>query len=165
MAAARPLIPADLLEMMARGISVNVASRDAALRPSAMRAVGSTVSGDGCEITVFLSRRQARQLLLDIAATGQIAAVFSEPATHRTIQLKATRAQLRNAQTDDEPALARYLASMEVELLRVHIPEPVTRALFAHRIDDLVAVSFEPEHVFEQTPGPKAGTRISGSGA
>ncbi|HSV54392.1 MAG TPA: pyridoxamine 5'-phosphate oxidase family protein [Burkholderiaceae bacterium] len=159
------LLPADLLAMMERGVSVNVASRDAALRPSLMRAVGSSVSDGGRSITVFVSRPQSRQLVQDIAATGYVAVVFSEPSTHRTVQVKATRATLRNAQTADEPVLARYLASMEHEIGLVGFPSAVPRAMLAHRIEDVVAVTFEPELAFDQTPGPKAGTRLPGSGA
>jgi hypothetical protein len=164
MAQAAPVLPPDLLEMMARGVSVNVASRDAALRPSLMRAVGSSVTADGRSITVYVSRRQARQLVLDVAATGHIAAVFSEPASHRAVQVKATRASLRDATPEDEPVLARYLASMEHEIQRVGHGPLVTRAMLAHRLDELVAISFEPEQAFDQTPGPKAGAVLPGAG-
>ena len=89
--------------------------------------------------------------------------VFSEPATHRTVQVKATRAVLRNAEPADEPVLARYLASMEHEVQRVGYAPAMTRAMLAHRLDDVVAISFEPEQAFDQTPGPKAGALLSGS--
>jgi len=158
--AATPLIPQDLLTIMVRGVSVIVASRDLALRPSVMRAVGSQVALDGSSITVFVSRRQSRQLVQDVAATGHVAAVFSEPATHRTVQVKATRAMLRNADASDTPVLARYLASMEVELHAVHIPPELTRALLARRLEDRVAGSFEPGQGSNQTPGPKAVARL-----
>ena len=154
------LLPPDVIAMMARGVSVNVSSRDAQLRPSVMRAVGSHVSPDGATITVYLARRQARQVVLDVAATGHIAAVFSEPATHRTVQVKAARADLRNADTSDEPVLAAYLRSMEHEISRVGYPAQVTRAMLAHRLDDVVAISFQPDQAFDQTPGPKAGTPL-----
>jgi hypothetical protein len=156
------LIPPDLASILARGVSVNVASRDAALRPSLMRAVGSRIDDGGRSITVYLARRQSRQLVQDIAATGHIAVVFSEPATHRTVQVKATKAQLRAATQEDVPVLAAYLASMEIEIQRVGHPPPVTRAMLAHQLSDVVAVTFEPEHAFDQTPGPKAGTRLTG---
>ena len=162
--AAPQLIPQDLLAIMVRGVSVIVASRDLALRPSVMRAVGSQVACDGSSITVFVSRRQSRQLVQDVAATGYVAAVFSEPATHRTVQVKATRALLRNADASDAPVLARYLASMEHEIQRVGYAPPMTRAMLAHQLDDLVAIGFEPEQAFDQTPGPKAGAPLSGGG-
>ena len=154
------MLPPDVVAMMARGVSVNVSSRDAQLRPSLMRAVGSQVSADGATITVYVARRQARQLVLDVAATGHVAAVFSEPATHRTVQVKATRAELRNADASDEPVLGAYLRSMEHEIGRVGYPAPVTRAMLAHRIEDVVAISFSPEQAFDQTPGPKAGSSL-----
>jgi hypothetical protein len=155
------LLPSDLLAMIDRGVSAHVASRDAAMRPSLMRALGSSIADGGRAITVFVSRRQSRQLVQDIAATGHVAVVFSEPASHRTVQVKATRATLRNAQTSDEPVLARYLASMEYEIQRVGVAPPLTRAMLAHRLDDLVAITFEPEAAFDQTPGPKAGTPLA----
>ena len=165
MNAAHRNLPPELLAMMQRGVSCLVGSRDAALRPSVMRAVGSDVSAEGRVVTVFVSRRQSRQLVQDVAATGHVAVVFSEPATHRTVQVKATRAALRNATPADEPVLARYLASMEHEIGRVGYAPPMTRAMLAHSLDDLVAISFEPEQAFDQTPGPRAGTPIGGGGA
>lgn len=155
------LLPPDLLAMMDRGVSVIVASRDLALRPSLMRALGSSIDAGGRSITVFVSRRQSRQLVQDIAATGHVAVVFSEPATHRTVQVKASRATLRQAGPADEPVLARYLASMEHEIQRVGYPPSMTRAMLAHRREDLVAISFEPEQAFDQTPGPKAGSLLA----
>ena len=100
-------LPPDLVAMMARGVSVIVASHDAALRPNLMRAVGSRIEGDGA-ITVYLARRQSRQVVQDLAATGHIAVVFSEPSTHRSVQLKATRVEMRSAEAQDTPVLERY---------------------------------------------------------
>lgn len=160
-----PSLPPDLLAMMDRGVSVIVGSRDLAMRPSVMRAVGSSVADGGRSITVFVSRRQSGQLLQDVAATGHIAVVFSEPATHRTVQVKAWHAAMRNAQPGDEPVLARYLASMEREILQVGHPPALTRAMLAHRLDDIVAISFEPQQAFDQTPGPKAGAPLGEGGA
>ncbi len=157
MSQAPVLLPPQLVAMMARGVSVIVGSRDLGNRPSVMRAVGSLVQDEGRSITVFVSRRQSRQLVQDIAATGHVAVVFSEPSTHRTVQVKASCASLRSARADDEPVLARYLASMEHEIQLVGHAPPLTRAMLAHQLDDVVAISFSPEQAFDQTPGPRAG--------
>jgi hypothetical protein len=154
------VIPPELLAMMDRGVSVIVGSRDARLRPTLMRAMGSRIAAQGREVTVYLSRPQSRQLLADIAANGHVAAVFSSPSTHRALQLKASRAVLRAATADDAPQLARYLAAMEREILQVGFPPEVTRAMLACRLEDVVAVTFEPEQAFDQTPGPRAGTPL-----
>ncbi|MBX3654762.1 MAG: hypothetical protein KF686_11315 [Ramlibacter sp.] len=160
-----PRLPPDLLAMMDRGVSVIVSSRDQAMRPSIMRAVGSLVADQGQHITVYLSRRQSRQLLQDLAATAEVAVVFSEPATHRTVQLKARQARLRAATPEDAPVLARYLQSMEHEIELVGFAPPLTRAMLAHQLEDLVAVSFSPEQAFDQTPGPQAGAALGGDAA
>jgi hypothetical protein len=151
------LLPPQVVAMMARGVSVIVASRDLANRPSVMRAVGSLVEEEGRSITVFVSRHQSRQLVQDVAATGHIAVVFSEPSSHRTVQVKATRASLRSAGPADQPALERYLASMEHEIQLVGYAPPLTRAMLAHQLEDVVAIAFSPEQAFDQTPGPRAG--------
>lgn len=153
-------LPAGFVAMMERGVSVIVGSHDAALRPSVMRAVGSRVADGGRDITVYLSRPQSRQLIQDLAATGRIAVVFSEPSTHRTVQLKASRVEMRNAGEDDVPVLAAYLASMEHEIRQVGFPPEITRAMFAHQLDQVVAVRFTPEQAFDQTPGPRAGAAL-----
>ena len=54
----------------------------------------------------------------------------------------------------------RYLAAMEWELTQVHIPPMLTRVMLAHDLDDLVAVEFEFQEAFDQTPGPNAGAPI-----
>ena len=151
--------------MMAGGVSVHVATRDARLRPSVMRAMGSRVDVAAGTVTVYLARRQSRELIADLESNGHVAVMFSAPSTMRTVQLKAGRAELRAATEDDRPVLEQYLRAMEREIAAVGYPAPLVRAMFAWRLDDLVALTVTPEQVFEQTPGPKAGSVIAGGGA
>ena len=154
---ARSLLAPEHVAMVAKGVSTIVSSRDAALRPSLMRAVGSCITPDGREITVYLARSQSRQLLQDLAATGQIAVVFSAPSTHRTLQVKASGITARAADESDVPILRRYLESMEFEVCSVGFELALVRAMLAFKLEDLVAISFSPSEAFDQTPGPKAG--------
>jgi hypothetical protein len=156
-------IPPEELAFMRRGVSVIVGSRDLNLRPSVMRAVGSDVSDDGSRVTVFLARSQARQVLQDIAANGWISVVFSELSSHRSLQLKASSAQARHATAAHRHRLAAYLVAMERELGAIRIPAKIIRAMLSHRVEEVVAVSFTPEHAFDQTPGPHAGTTLGGA--
>ncbi len=151
------LLSPEHIAMVDRGVSVIVASRDAALRPSIMRGAGSAISADGTQVTVFLRRSQSRQLMQDIEAGGGLAVVFSEPPTHRTLQLKARQASLRPASPTDQPQLARYLASMQCELAQVGYGPEFAAAMLSAPLEDVVAVQFTPESAFDQTPGPRAG--------
>lgn len=163
MDAPAPMLDAEFLAMLVKGVSVIVGSADHELTPSLMRGVGSTVSADGRDITVFVNRSQSHQLLHDIAASGRLAAVFSQPSTHLTVQFKTRRVRLREATEADRPALQRYLRSMEQELSVLGYPAVFARAMLAHRLDDLVAIEFQPEQAFNQTPGQSAGRPIGGA--
>ena len=160
-----PLLSPEHIAMIDKGVSAIVASRNAARRPSLMRAVGTGISPDGARITVFVASSQSRQLLQDVAATGCIAVVFSEPLSHRTVQVKAHEAELRAATEADVPLLQRYLASMEYEVGCVGYDAPFVRAMLGFRLDDVVAISFSPAEAFDQTPGPKAGTALPAAAA
>jgi len=155
-------IAPDLLAMMVKGVSVIVSACGLDLRPSLMRATGSAVDTDNLTVTVYLSRSQSRQLLHDIASTGRLAVVFSQPHSHRAVQVKAgAGARIRCADASDMPALARYRTSMEEELALIGFAPAFTRTMFSQPLDDLVAVSFEPQQAFDQTPGPKAGAPLT----
>ena len=156
----RPLLSAEHVAMIDKGVSAIVASRNAAMRPSLMRAVGSRIAPDGSEVTVFVARSQSRQLLQDVAATGDVAVVFSQPMSHRTVQVKARVVRLREADERDLPVLQRYLASMEEEVGCVGFDARFVRAMLGFRLEDLVAISFTPSEAFDQTPGPKAGSPL-----
>lgn len=149
--------------MMARGVSVQVASCDARLRPSVMRAMGSALDTGAGTVTVFISRRQGADLLRDIESSGRVAVMFSQPSTHRTVQLKATSATMRPAGPQDRAAIDRYVLGAVDEIVSVGYPPELVRAVFAARLDDLVAVTFTPGEAFEQTPGPNAGAPVTGA--
>jgi len=159
--AAPSLLSPEHIAMVDRGVSVIVASRDAVLRPSLMRGVGSAISADGTQVTVYLRRSQSRQLLQDIAAGGGVAVVFSEPPTHRTLQLKAPGATVRPAGPDDRPLLRRYLASMQHELAQVGYGPDYAAAMLSAPLEDVVALQFTPLTAFDQTPGARAGAPLA----
>lgn len=155
------LLSPELIDMIDRGVSVIVSSRDAALRPSLMRAVGSRINADGSEITVYLARSQSAQLLQDMAASGRIAVVFSSPSSHRSVQVKGTGINGRAATAQDLPVLRRYLQAMEYEICSIGYRLELVHAMLGFELEDLVAITFAPTHAFDQTPGPKAGTPLA----
>jgi hypothetical protein len=157
------LLTPDHLAMMARGVSVIVSACRPDLTPSLMRAVGSQVDTASAQITVFLSRSQSAQLLRDVASSGRVAVVFSEPHSHRTVQVKSSRTRLREVKPDDAPALQRYLEAMQGELSRVGFGPAFAAAMLWYRVDDLTALEFTPDQAFDQTPGPRAGQPLQGA--
>jgi hypothetical protein len=156
-----PLLDAANAAFVQGGVSIVAASRGAACVPSIGRAAGCRVSPDRRRVTLFIAASQAPELLSDLRACGRIAVVFSQPSTHRSLQLKADDAVVRGP-AGDEPALcARYLQAFHADIARLGHTEAQVRALLAYVDGDLVAIDFTPNAAFEQTPGPRAGTPLA----
>lgn len=109
---------------------------------------------------VFLQRRGNDSILRAIDAGAPVAVTFSQPETHRSIQLKAVEARLAPLMAEDEPELARQAAAMRDELVSVGYPVTFASLYCAYDRHDLVAIVFVPAQAFVQTPGPDAGSAL-----
>jgi hypothetical protein len=139
---------------------VVVATRNADCIPDVVRGCGCRVSRDRRRITVLVEPSRAGTLLGDIAANGMIAVVFSQPSTHRTIQLKGSDARVVKVTATDRAVAARHLRDWSEDLCRIgYTPE------FANAVRGaaprLAAITFTPSAAFQQTPGPGAGQPIA----
>jgi hypothetical protein len=143
------------------GVSIVVAGRDAENLPTVVRAVGCRVSADRRRVTVFVPRSQAAELLGDLQANQEIAAVFSLPSTHRTIQLKSRDAALAPVGPADLACIAAQIDLFTVDIAKLGHAGEFARAVAAHAPDDLVGIEFTPYAAFAQTPGPRAGERLA----
>jgi hypothetical protein len=143
------------------GVATTVASRSAANVPSLGRAVGLFVAPDRARITALLRRSQCGALLDDIAQSRAVAMVCAQPSTHHTLQIKSTDAVVHEPQSVDAAALARYVEAFHRELAPLGYTLDWTRAMLGYAPADLVAVSFTPQAIFSQTPGPRAGERLA----
>lgn len=147
--------------MMERGVSAIVGSCSRALVPSVMRALGYRLAGGGAEITVYLGRSQARQLLQDVADTGRVTVVFSEPYSHLTVQIKSARARVVPVDGGALAELARYQAAMELQVGLVGFEPRFVQAMLNHDPSDLAGIHLLADVAFDQTPGPHAGQALS----
>ena len=146
--------------LIARRVSIIVGSRDAALRPHVMRAVGCRLSEDRSRITLLMPAHSSQAVLDDLRANGQIAVVFSEPTTHRTVQVKGEDAVVAPCGPDDAALAERTLQGFTDEIGRLGFTAEVAQSILAHE-QDLVAVHFGVASAFEQTPGPAAGEPLA----
>lgn len=139
-------------------VSINVAAAGRDGWPCVCRAQGCTVAHDRKAVTLLLSARRGRELLDALDGGSGIAAVFSRPATHATLQLKAahaTRVAIKAAHHECE---ARYARAFADELVSLGYGAELGQGLIAMMTaNDLVALRFAPDIVFDQTPGPAAG--------
>jgi hypothetical protein len=157
-ATAAPLLDEDLCAFVRSGVSVGVATRDAAMRPHVTRVVGTR--HDGERVVVLLPRAQALDVIADVEANGRIAMVITQPSTHRTYQFKASDARIVPSEHDARECAEAYRDAFARELQLVGWPHAYTEALLEGIDDELVCIAFTPEAAFLGTPGPKAGDAI-----
>ncbi|HCT40940.1 MAG TPA: hypothetical protein DF427_07175 [Moraxellaceae bacterium] len=154
------IVTEDDARFMQGGVSISVASRDRRFVPSLARSAGCRLSADRQQVTVLVLRSQARQLLQDITDTGAIAVVFSEPSTHRTIQLKGLDASVHEALPADTSVADEHRAAFASDIVPLGYVRELAYAIHGFTLDDMQAITFTPTDIFQQTPGPGAGVRM-----
>lgn len=156
------LIDDELASFMQGGRSLNLASRGAGMIPSVARATGCRVTDGGRTVRMLVSQQQCAQLLAHVRETGMLAAVVSEPSSHQTYQLKSAAARIEQPCSEDLAMVAdcrdRFCAGLE----RLGYPPVMIRTFLNCPDEDIVAVVFEPDAVFSQTPGSNAGCTLKG---
>ena len=126
--------------------------------PCVCRAQGVMVARDRRAVTVLLSARRGHAVIDALDAGSAITLVVSRPATHATLQLKAAGATRTQAGATHRACSARSVAAFASELKTLGFRGELEQALAALLpTDDLIALRFAPEIVFDQTPGPDAG--------
>ncbi len=146
-------------QLLRSGVSVSLATRNSALVPNLSRAIGCRLDDDG-RVSVVLTGGDSVDLISDLAVNGAVAAVFSQPSTHLTLQLKANRVVIEPASETDVVAALGTRTGMLADLVRMGYPAEFSEAFMRVDVDDLVVVRFYPERAFDQTPGPQAGNPI-----
>lgn len=158
---AEPILDATHVAFMTSGVSINVAARDAHNIPALTRALGCRVSADRCTVTVFVAVPDAARLLDNLRINGAIAVVFSQPSTHRTMQLKGVDARIVERQPEDPVLFENFIVTLAADLAHYGWAESYVRAMLGHDDENIVAVAFTPNAAFNQTPGPAAGAPLA----
>lgn len=140
-----------------RAVSVLVATRDARNTPHIARALGLQAAPRPDGVALLLDGAAAADTLADVQANGQVAVVFSEPSTHRSVQLKGCDARVEPAGAADAAAAQAYIARMTQEIGQLGFPPELVAGLFSHDPAGLRVLRFTPVEAYEQTPGPQAG--------
>ncbi len=140
---------------MQGGVSISVASCDRDKMPCLVRALGCRLSPDRRQLRILVATSQASRVLACIRETGAVAAVFSHPATLRTVQVKGMDATESATSPADVEAARRYCEAFIRETVPLGFDEAMMQALLSS--SELTAIAFTPSAAFLQTPGPKAG--------
>ncbi|PYQ26701.1 MAG: hypothetical protein DMF56_23250 [Acidobacteria bacterium] len=139
------------------GLSIIVGTADSERVPATCRAVAMKTNDDFETVTVYIPAATSHETMANIATTRRLAVACSEVSTHETTQIKGVTRAVRLAPREDEAFVRERIEAFAASLESIGLPRHTTRRL-AHW--PAFAIDVTIEEIFDQTPGPKAGTAL-----
>src|SRR3954470_16019072 len=139
------------------GMSLLVGTVNAQNVPACCRAVALASTDDLATVTVYLPIATSHETIRNFATTRRMAIAATHPIDHCSIQLKGTPGDARVASEEEAGFVRSHFAAFAEILDRLGVPSRITLNASSW---PAFAVSMRVEQVFDQTPGPKAGTRV-----
>lgn len=147
-----------LQHFMSGGVSVIVGTADADGIPSCCRGIAVLTRDDFATITVYVPAATAQETIANVATTRRVAVSCTHPLSHESVQIKGVSHGVRLAPPADETFVRTRLDELADVLAEVGLPRRLTNSI-AHW--PAFAIDISVEQVFDQTPGPKAGSAIA----
>ncbi|TFZ04949.1 hypothetical protein [Ramlibacter rhizophilus] len=155
------VLSVDQARMVQGPVSIMLGSCGPLRRPHVARGIGCCVSADRGTVSVLVQPSAAAQVVDDVRANGRLAVVFTEPISHRSLQLKGSNARLEPAGGGGRELAQIWAGGYAREVVDLApptwTPQRLIAALVPANPDDLAVLVFTPDAIFDQTPGPRAG--------
>ena len=146
-----------LEHFMTGGVSVLVGTVDADGVPACCRGIAIALKDDHESVTIYVPAATAGETVANVATTRRVAVSCAHPLSHQTVQIKGVTRGVRLAPASDEAFVRTRLDEFAAVLDEIGLPRRVTKSI-AHW--PAFAIDVSVEQVFDQTPGPKAGTLV-----
>jgi len=151
------MIDSAVAAFVQEGIGIQIGTRNASLAPSGARATAVVVEPGGTHVVVFVPKVSAPHVLPNLRDNGQAAIVFVRPVDERSLQIKGTFVDARNATAKERRIVEAQWEGFMKQVEMIGIP----RAIFADWfIWPSLALRIKTTTVFDQTPGPNAGKAL-----
>jgi hypothetical protein len=153
-----PVIGPDLRDRLAEGFAAVAATCDERLRPELARVWGMEVAADGRSLTFCVEAPPGSRMRANLERGSAVAITATKPTTYRSMQVKG---RLRGSWEPTEADLARALGQRDAfadNVVALGI-EPARGVRFI-REEALFAAEIDVEELYDQTPGPAAGSRL-----
>ena len=152
------MIDRELASFLQDGLGIYIGSRNERLEPNGARANAVRVEEDGVHFMVYMSKVASKRILPDLESNRLAAVSFARPTDDRACQVKGVFVEARAARPNERAFVAeqweRFLHNCEL----IGISR---RGAERWIIWPSVAIRLEATAVFDQTPGPKAGTALA----
>ena len=159
---ARPL-PEDVKAFIERGASVMVGTRDSELVPELVRAWGPRISADRTGVSVCVAMAAGAKTIGNLRDNSRLAVTFALPADSHAIQLWGRCIGTRPPRRDDLTAVQQHRDAFARLNAGLGVPLAFIEALWQRELagsPDMVTIRFVVEQIFNQTPGPDAGSPL-----
>ena len=156
-------IPPELKAFIERGASVMVGTRDSELVPELVRAWGPRVSRDRKHISVCVAMAAGVKTIGNLRENDRVAVAFALPANSNAIQVWGRCIGTGPAQRDDLAAVQQHRETFAGVNKDIGVPPPFIEALWQRELAGspvMVRIRFVTEQIFNQTPGPDAGSPL-----
>jgi pyridoxamine 5'-phosphate oxidase-like protein len=155
------LIDDELKGFIESGVSVVVGTRDETLVPEIVRAWGPRVGEDRRSISLCVPEATSVRTLTNLAENGRIAVALSLPSNYQTVQLKGRHAGTTKPSADDLLIVDRHREAFARVNEVIGIPRSRVEAFWNRELVGsplLVTIHFVVQQIFNQPPGPAAGS-------
>jgi hypothetical protein len=139
------------------GLSIIVGAVDARGTPSCCRSYAIRSDDDLETLTIYLPVATSHDAIQSLAMTKKLAVAATQPMESSATQLKGTAIETRLARDDEAAFVNERLEAFADMLMGFGVPRRLTRTAVHW---PAFAVTIRVEEIYEQTPGPKAGTRL-----
>lgn len=156
------IIDNTLADYISGPVAIMLSAVDEQNRPHLVRIAGCKVADGGEALVLFADRRKSEVILAAAQARDFIAAVFCLPGPEQAMQIKGDSVMIRPPNEEEIAFQLGYRQAWVNHLVSLGYNAAFSQAIVDWPLADLVAIRFRPLAVFEQTPGPQAGTSLAG---
>jgi len=154
------MIPGKIAQFLEQRANVAFAgTRNRDLVPFGHRVSGWSVGVDGRTMTAFVPARFTAGLVESLQENGVFALTVEDFPAHETYQFKGRYVRHWSARREDIDVVDRIRGRFMKSMRAVYpaLPEGIAGAFVS---TPELAVEFEVNEIYAQTPGPGAGTRL-----
>ena len=152
------MIDPALASFLEEGLSLHIGTRDATFQPQGARVAAVKVETGGLNLVAYVPEAAFSRIRTNLETNGLAAISVGRPIDDRACQVKGSVTDIRPARDSEQELVAAQWDGFMRQLEMIGIPRAIAAGWSSW---PAVAITLKVTAVFEQTPGPQAGTPIS----
>ena len=155
------MIPQDIVAFAAKPLALHLGTQDGHRQPRINRALGPIGFFPDDQMVFHMSRQNSAGALANLGAHGRLALVVGDIATFETYQFKGRFVEAIPCDAAAQAAVDAYIDGFLNAAHKIgHPPDLMQLWATATQYQSCLAVCFQVEQIFHQTPGPGTGEAL-----